>query len=394
MRRSGTRRSTVEVAKEHQQSRSNSQSSASPDADEMNTSGNGDSLKLEFEETPMQTAAEATAAAASSLSRMPTATPSLLHAASLILPGSSVMQQHKYAGVGNLGVVSAPTGIARFATMPHGGMGGGGMMGVGSSGLGLHSGLPVAPLPAMSGFVASGAVGAASPPSSFSRQVSRLPSAGGSGGAANGNNFSGDWRALVSVEERINIRRKLRESYLKHCPSYQELIDTATAVDEELLFACSTNRIDFFKSSIDWDSRIQIKCQQLKTGPAGATAAAAAAASNGNANGMGAKKRSLEDAAGNNLSASSTSLLADIGFNNADLLGVSGINSVAPVAASSSVAVSAASLPLDLHIPTMSQLRGATLPAASLPATKEMADLLVAAAADAAALQPNKKQRS
>ena len=302
-------------------------------------------------------------------------------------------------GVGNFGLVSAPTGIARFSTLQHGG---GGMSNV-------------APLPSVSGFVASGAVGAASPPSSFSRQVSRLPAGGGagSGSGAGAGAAGGDWRALVSVEERIVIRRKLRDSYLKHCPTYQELIDTATAVDEELLFACSTNRIDFFKSSIDWDTRIQIKCQQLKTGGAGGaaavTAAAAAAAANSNGHGgMGAKKRSFEDAAaGSNLSASSTSLLSDIGFNNSDLLGVGSSNSnssgnngalhLAPPAPATAAAAAAASASSSLF--PAASLRGATLPAASLPAAslpaKDMANLLVAVGtATESAAQPNKKQRS
>lgn len=59
--------------------------SSQPDEDNAADSGN---------DAPMQTAAEATAAL-----RMPAASPSLMQSASLILPTSSVMQQHKQAGL-------------------------------------------------------------------------------------------------------------------------------------------------------------------------------------------------------------------------------------------------------------------------------------------------------
>lgn len=260
--------------------------------------------------------------------------------------------------------MTAPTGIARFSTMgPHGA----------STALSASG---VAPLPNVGGFVAGGALSSmqggapiGGGGAGFSRQVSRLPSVG-----LNGAVQSGDWRALVSVEERITIRRRLREAYLRHCTSYNDLLDTATAVDEELLFACSTNRIDFFKSSIDWDTRIQIKCQQLKNPltATGAASAAGAAAAPPSANGMGAKKRSMDDAAGGNLSASSTSLLASSLFGNADLAALP----AAPSASST------------LQLPPVSQLRaGAAFPAASV----DLANLL---AAGDAAQQANKKQRT
>jgi hypothetical protein len=165
------------------------------------------------------------------------------------------------------------------------------------------------------------------------------------------------------VEERINIRRKLREAYFKHCPTYEQLLDTVTAVDEELLFSCSNNRIDYFKSSIDWDSRIQLKRQQLKS--AGAPAAAAAASSS--PNGGLSKKRSVPD----DLSGSSVSLL-EIAINNSDLL----------------PAASAA-----LQIPPVSQLTGGVPPKS--PA-KETASSLVTLGRgqEAASSQPTKKQRN
>lgn len=223
----------------------------------------------------------------------------LFQQASLALPSSSIMQQHAFAGIGGFPpAVSPPTGIARFSTLqPHG----------------------------------AGAGPFVTAPTSFSRQISRLPSTAGgvfAGGAG------GDWRANVAVEERITIRRKLREAYFKHCPTYEQLLEVVTAVDEELLFSCSANRLDYFKSSIDWDGRIALKRQQLKNTPTSATAAAANAAAaaasnehalptaNGTWPGELTKKRSAEDLSG------SVSLL-----NNSDLLPGSGGMTLPPVSA-------------------------------------------------------------
>jgi hypothetical protein len=200
----------------------------------------------------------------------------LFQQAALPLPPSSIMQNHNAAGVGGMRL-SPPTGIARYTTAPTAGQGG-------------NPGVVTAPTP-------------------FARQISRQPSTGV---------FAGEWRASVAVEERINIRRKLREAYFKHCPTYEQLLDVVTAVDEELLFSCSANRIDYFKSSIDWDGRIALKRQQLKN----ATTTAAAASSNGSAaaspNGTGAltKKRSRGE---EDLTAGSVSLF-EVPINNSDLL--------------------------------------------------------------------------
>lgn len=59
------------------------------------------------------------------------------------------------------------------------------------------------------------------------------------------------------------LRKKLREAYSKNCTDYESLLDTVTAIDEELLFACSPSRLDYFKSAIDFDSRLKVKRQQL-----------------------------------------------------------------------------------------------------------------------------------
>lgn len=235
--------------------------------------------------------------------------------------------------------------MSRFSTMPQ------------HLSSGMVAAAPGTPMPSLNGYVApSGA------PVPFTRQVSRLPA----GGAGSTLGLSSEWRAGVSVEERIGIRRKLREAYFRHCPSYEALLETVTAVDEELLFACSQSRLDYFKSGIDWDGKIQIKRQQLK-GSAQATAAAAAEGGTAAAaSAMGGKKRSLD---GSNLSASSTSVLGEIGINNSDLL---------PPGQPMSAA--AAGLPpmSSLSVPSMAALRSMAPP--------------FPIAADATA-SPNKKQR-
>jgi hypothetical protein len=192
------------------------------------------------------------------------------------------------------------------------------------------------------------------PPTSFSRQLSRLPST--NSGMFN----SSEWRTGVAIEERINIRRKLREAYAKHCPTFEQLLDTVVAVDEELLFSCSTNRIDYLKAGIDWDTRIQLKRQQLKS--ANGAAAPAAASSSPNGSGL-SKKRSFEHGDLGN----SVSLLDGMDANNSDLIPSSNAG---------------------VHIPPLSQLTD-VLPAKS--PSKDTASSLVSLGTNT---QPTKKQRT
>ena len=59
------------------------------------------------------------------------------------------------------------------------------------------------------------------------------------------------------------MRQRLLDSYKKNCRSMEELLDLVAAVDEELLYASAATRLDYFKSAINWDSRLQIKQKQL-----------------------------------------------------------------------------------------------------------------------------------
>ena len=80
-----------------------------------------------------------------------------------------------------------------------------------------------------------------------------------------------DWRVQVTVEDRIAQRRQLSASYQRHCPDYQALLNTAVAVEEELVFAASEGRLEYFKSGLDWEGRLRVKKRQLHDGaPRGA----------------------------------------------------------------------------------------------------------------------------
>jgi len=73
-----------------------------------------------------------------------------------------------------------------------------------------------------------------------------------------------NWRAYVAIEERSAVREKIRQAYRRNCPTYDQLLETVCGIDEELIYAGSVTRIDYFKSSIDWDNRILIKNKQLR----------------------------------------------------------------------------------------------------------------------------------
>lgn len=72
-----------------------------------------------------------------------------------------------------------------------------------------------------------------------------------------------DWRAFVTIEDRTSQRKTIKDAYKKQCPTYDELLEAVCAIDEELLFASSNSRTDYFRSGIDWTSRLQVKRRQM-----------------------------------------------------------------------------------------------------------------------------------
>jgi hypothetical protein len=73
-----------------------------------------------------------------------------------------------------------------------------------------------------------------------------------------------NWRAYVAIEERSAVREKIRQAYRRNCATYEQLLETVCGIDEEIIYAGSVTRMDYFKSSIDWDNRILIKNKQLR----------------------------------------------------------------------------------------------------------------------------------
>eukprot|EP01083_Nonionella_stella_P041366 112154_1 len=76
--------------------------------------------------------------------------------------------------------------------------------------------------------------------------------------------FPADWRSFVAIEERQSVRTKLRAAYSRQCRTLEEMIEVAAAVGEELLYCSAPSRLDYFKSSIDWENRLQIKKKLLE----------------------------------------------------------------------------------------------------------------------------------
>ena len=85
-----------------------------------------------------------------------------------------------------------------------------------------------------------------------------------------------EWRRFLTVEERTGVRSKLRAAYADQCKSYEELLDTVTAIEEELLHMAAPSRLDYFKAGVQFDRRVADKRKQLAAPAADAGAAAEA----------------------------------------------------------------------------------------------------------------------
>ena len=87
-----------------------------------------------------------------------------------------------------------------------------------------------------------------------------------------------EWRRFLTVEERTGVRSKLRAAYADQCKTYEELLDTVTAIEEELLHMAAPSRLDYFKAGVQFDRRVADKRKQLAAPAADGAAAAAAEA--------------------------------------------------------------------------------------------------------------------
>ena len=72
-----------------------------------------------------------------------------------------------------------------------------------------------------------------------------------------------DWARQVTLEERLFIREKIKTAYRKRVQTFEDLIDTCSAIDEELMFAAAPSRLDYFKSGVYFEKRVADKVAQV-----------------------------------------------------------------------------------------------------------------------------------
>ena len=110
------------------------------------------------------------------------------------------------------------------------------------------------PLPSLKRVLSSGQTGGAAPPG-IARAVS--------GGRAP----APEWRTVMSIEERLGVRAKIRAAYARHCDgSFEDLLETATALGEELLYQSAPGRLDYFRSGLEFDAAVGQKRAQMLQG--------------------------------------------------------------------------------------------------------------------------------
>eukprot|EP00631_Chrysoreinhardia_giraudii_P000396 CAMPEP_0197421922 /NCGR_PEP_ID=MMETSP1170-20131217/12121_1 /TAXON_ID=54406 /ORGANISM="Sarcinochrysis sp, Strain CCMP770" /LENGTH=206 /DNA_ID=CAMNT_0042949213 /DNA_START=57 /DNA_END=677 /DNA_ORIENTATION=- len=74
-----------------------------------------------------------------------------------------------------------------------------------------------------------------------------------------------EWRRFLTVEERQGVRAKIRQAYKNACTSYDDLLTTCVAIEEELLHISAPSRLDYFKSGCQFDKRVAEKRKQFSS---------------------------------------------------------------------------------------------------------------------------------
>lgn len=74
-----------------------------------------------------------------------------------------------------------------------------------------------------------------------------------------------EWRTFLTVEDRVSVRAQIKAAYLASCTTFEELLTTAVAIEEELLHIGAPSRLDYFKNGFEFDSRVKLKRKQLAT---------------------------------------------------------------------------------------------------------------------------------
>jgi len=113
------------------------------------------------------------------------------------------------------------------------------------------------PLPSLKRVLSSGQTGGAAP-----LGIARAVSGGRAAAPA-----LPEWRTVMSSEERLGVRAKIREAYARHCDgSFEDLLETATALGEELLYQSAPGRLDYFRSGLEFDAAVGQKRAQMLQG--------------------------------------------------------------------------------------------------------------------------------
>ncbi|TDH68182.1 hypothetical protein CCR75_004468 [Bremia lactucae] len=73
-----------------------------------------------------------------------------------------------------------------------------------------------------------------------------------------------DWRMYLTIEERQAVRSKIRDAYTSRCVNYEDLLQVACAIEEELLHISAPSRLDYFKSGFEFENRVKLKKDQLQ----------------------------------------------------------------------------------------------------------------------------------
>ncbi|CAI5745980.1 unnamed protein product [Peronospora destructor] len=112
----------------------------------------------------------------------------------------------------------------------------------------------------------------------YNRPSANTSLRGGSSGLSTGTNVTAttatrnvsqspmmqDWRMYLTIEERQAVRSKIRDAYTSRCSTYEDLLQVACAIEEELLHISAPSRLDYFKSGFEFENRVKLKKDQLQ----------------------------------------------------------------------------------------------------------------------------------
>ena len=68
----------------------------------------------------------------------------------------------------------------------------------------------------------------------------------------------------MTIEERQFITKKIKAAYKRKALTYEELLDTCCAIEEEFVFMVAPSRLDYFKSGVQFEKRIVGKISALR----------------------------------------------------------------------------------------------------------------------------------